>query len=57
MEKVLRCISTNVELTNKRGSVVFRCPKCSDADIVRSFHAREVGAKYTCPNCKFEGPN
>lgn len=57
METVLRCISTNVELTNKTGSVIFTCPKCGDADIIRSFHAREVGAKYICPKCHFKGPN
>ncbi|MBI5797976.1 RNA-binding protein, partial [Candidatus Woesearchaeota archaeon] len=40
-----------------KGSVIFKCPSCGKADITRSFHARELGTRYTCPACSFEGPN
>ncbi|MDP3729066.1 MAG: zinc finger domain-containing protein [bacterium] len=57
MEKVIQCSASKVELSNNRGSVIFSCPKCAQADIIRSFHSRELGTKYTCPKCGFEGPN
>ncbi len=57
MQKVLQCSATKRELTNDQGSVVFKCPNCLDADIVRSKMSRKLGSKYTCPKCGFEGPN
>jgi predicted RNA-binding Zn-ribbon protein involved in translation (DUF1610 family) len=57
MEKKTKCLATQQELTNDVGSVVFKCPNCLDYDIVRSKKCRELGTKYTCPKCEFEGPN
>ncbi len=57
MEKTLHCSASKEELSNNKGSVVFKCPKCVQADITRSFHSRELGTRYTCPQCGFEGPN
>jgi len=57
MEKVIKCTSSNVEIANNKGSVIFKCPKCAKADIVRSYHSRELGTRYVCPQCGFEGPN
>ena len=51
------CNATNVRIANDRGSVIFKCPSCQDADIIRSTKAREIVAKYVCPKCGFEGPN
>jgi Zn-ribbon RNA-binding protein len=52
-----KCLAMNVRITNDAGSVMFKCPKCNDYEIVRSKHAREIVAKYTCPKCGFVGPN
>lgn len=57
MEKVIKCSSSKEELSNNKGSVIFKCPKCGKADIIRSYHSRELGTKYVCPACEFEGPN
>ncbi|MBS3170558.1 RNA-binding protein [Candidatus Woesearchaeota archaeon] len=57
MEKVLKCSASKTELTNDKGSVIFKCPKCGQADIIRSYHSRELATKYECPKCGFEGPN
>jgi len=55
--KQLKCSATKKELVNDRGSVIFKCPNCLKADIVRSHKCRILATKYTCPNCGFEGPN
>jgi len=57
MEKIPRCSATNKELVNDKGSVIFKCPNCLDAEIVRSFQSRVLATKYVCPKCGFEGPN
>ena len=57
MEQILRCSATKRVLTNDQGAVVFKCPNCMDATIVRSRQARMLSTKYTCPKCGFEGPN
>tara|TARA_Y100000310_G_C20436031_1_gene693770 strand:+ start:415 stop:597 length:183 start_codon:yes stop_codon:yes gene_type:complete len=57
MEKILKCSATNKELVNDKGSVVFKCPNCLDAEIIRSFKSRVLATKYVCPKCGFEGPN
>ena len=53
----MECTSTKVNVSNDNGTVIFKCPSCGKADIVRSKNAREVVVKYTCPECGFEGPN
>ena len=39
------------------GSVIFLCPQCGKEKIKRTFHERQLGTKYKCSSCKFEGPN
>ena len=51
------CSSTGNKIVNDAGSVKFNCPKCGKSTIIRSGHARTIVAKYTCPECGFEGPN
>ncbi|MDA1196550.1 MAG: zinc finger domain-containing protein [Nanoarchaeota archaeon] len=50
------CSTKHERITNARGSVKFPCPGCN-SEIVRSSHARKLGAQYVCPNCQFLGPN
>lgn len=52
-----KCLAMNKTITNDKGSVTFKCPKCKEYDIVRSKSARQIVAKYTCPKCGFTGPN
>jgi len=55
--KKLVCNSCKKDLLNDKGSVVFLCPQCEKAEIVRCNHCRKIAAKYTCPSCGFTGPN
>ena len=55
-EKELRCISCNVNIANKVGSVIFKCPKCGKFDIIRCNHCKSIHVKYKCPGCGFIGP-
>jgi len=52
-----KCISCKKKIDNSKGSVVFKCPGCSEYEIVRCAGCRKVSAKYKCPSCEFEGPN
>lgn len=51
------CSSCKSSLTNLSGSTSFKCPKCGKIEIIRCSHCRKIGAKYTCSNCNFSGPN
>ena len=53
--KLILCTTCNEKMDD--GSTSFKCPKCKDTDIHRSFHCRQIAAKYVCPGCGFEGPN
>lgn len=55
--RTLDCNSCKRLIVNDHGSVIFPCPKCGDYQIVRCRRCRQIVAKYTCPSCKFEGPN
>jgi len=55
--KAYKCISTGVDVMNDKGSVTFDCPQCGKQKIIRSYNARQISAKYRCPECEFEGPN
>jgi Zn-ribbon RNA-binding protein len=57
MEKKLKCISCNKELTNDQGSTTFTCPHCGKMEIVRCAQCRKLGTKWKCSACDFEGPN
>ncbi len=50
------CMSCKKRITNTPGTAKFKCPECSDYDIIRCKHCREIAAKYKCPKCGFEGP-
>ncbi|HIH25182.1 RNA-binding protein [Candidatus Woesearchaeota archaeon] len=56
MTKELKCNSCSTRLTNLNGSVVFKCPKCNEHDLIRCTHCRKIVAKYEC-SCGFSGPN
>ncbi len=56
MEQLL-CISCKKKITNDKGCVKFKCPKCGEYEIIRCKHCREISIKYKCPSCGFEGPN
>lgn len=57
VEEPKKCITSNVSIMNNRGAVMFMCPACGKHEIVRTSHMRKLSAKYTCPECGFEGPN
>ena len=56
-EKNLLCSSCKRGITNVVGSVIFKCPSCDKAEIIRCKNCREIVATYKCPQCGFEGPN
>ncbi|MGC8565352.1 MAG: zinc finger domain-containing protein [Thermoplasmata archaeon] len=49
------CISCGKGLIEE-GSVIFKCPNCGEYTIGRCRNCREMGIKYKCPKCGFEGP-
>jgi len=51
------CSSCKTKVTNLKGTVKFKCPKCGKQEIIRCKTCRKTVAKYTCPECGFEGPN
>ncbi|MAG39316.1 RNA-binding protein [Candidatus Woesearchaeota archaeon] len=51
------CISCKVNIANEKGAAKFLCPNCSKYEIIRCKSCREIVAKYSCPECKFTGPN
>jgi len=55
MEKLL-CTSCGTDITNVKGSVVFKCPSCGEETIVRCGKCRQLSVKYVCKKCGFEGP-
>ncbi|MBL7100420.1 MAG: DUF1610 domain-containing protein [Nanoarchaeota archaeon] len=55
--KKLVCTSCSKEILNDIGSTTFTCPACGKAKIIRCKNCREIGAKYKCKSCNFEGPN
>ena len=50
------CRGCKKSITNIGESVNFKCPDCGKYDIIRCDHCRKISAKYTCPECDFEGP-
>ncbi|MBL7147560.1 MAG: RNA-binding protein [Nanoarchaeota archaeon] len=56
-EEKLVCSSCKKRITNTLGTTRFKCPKCGKFEIIRCQHCRQIVAKYSCPLCKFEGPN
>ncbi|MBI2145930.1 RNA-binding protein [Candidatus Woesearchaeota archaeon] len=51
------CNSCKKKTVNDRGTVTFKCPKCSQYEIVRCAGCRSNAVKYLCPSCNFSGPN
>ena len=56
-EQQLKCSSCKATITNLEGTAKFNCPNCGKFKIIRCKHCREIASKYSCPECKFEGPN
>ncbi|HLC58255.1 MAG TPA: zinc finger domain-containing protein [Candidatus Nanoarchaeia archaeon] len=56
MNKQITCNSCNVKIMNLTGSVIFKCPSCSETEIIRCDHCRRIVAKYHCSKCNFVGP-
>jgi len=52
-----KCSSCKTSITNVQGTVTFTCPGCSKAEITRCDRCRRFAARYSCPDCKLEGPN
>ena len=50
------CTSCKKKVVNDSGSVVFKCPGCEEAEIVRCTNCRSNASQYSCP-CGFKGPN
>jgi Zn-ribbon RNA-binding protein len=57
MQEKLFCSSCKKDITNLKGSAKFKCPQCSESDIVRCKDCRQIAAKYKCQKCGFTGPN
>jgi len=53
----IKCSSCKTPVTNTSGTVSFDCPSCGNQELIRCKHCREVGVRYKCPECEFEGPN
>ena len=51
------CSSCKTRIVNDKSSVVFSCPNCGKAEIVRCGNCRSNGIKYKCSSCEFDGPN
>ncbi|MBU1201401.1 MAG: RNA-binding protein [Nanoarchaeota archaeon] len=51
------CISCKKSITNESGAAKFKCPNCSEYEVIRCKNCRQIVAKYTCPKCGFTGPN
>ncbi len=52
-----KCSSCKTEVTNVQGTARFKCPQCTKQEVIRCERCRRLAAKYTCPECSFEGPN
>ncbi len=50
------CISCGRDISTIEFSVIFECPNCGKAEIVRCGRCRKLGSQYKCPECGFEGP-
>jgi len=53
----LICTSCKRRVESIEGTTKFKCPNCSESEIVRCLNCKEIGAKYKCKKCGFEGPN
>jgi len=51
----LTCISCGSYVKVGEGSVQFKCPGCGEL-IGRCSRCRELGKRYVCAACGFEGP-
>lgn len=52
----LICTSCKTRADNNIGKTKFKCPNCGEFEIVRCLNCRQIGAKYKCEKCGFEGP-
>ncbi|MBI2542763.1 MAG: DUF1610 domain-containing protein [Candidatus Aenigmarchaeota archaeon] len=54
--ETLQCTSCRINVLAKKNFVKFSCPKCGEVDIVRCSTCKNLGIKYSCNKCDFEGP-
>ena len=52
----MKCTSCGTDVRARENFVVFPCPKCGEAMIVRCERCKAIGRKYVCPKCGFVGP-
>lgn len=52
-----KCLSCKKRIDSIMGSAIFKCPKCSETEIIRCGDCRKIAAPYKCHKCGFEGPN
>ncbi|MBU5537249.1 MAG: DUF1610 domain-containing protein [Candidatus Aenigmarchaeota archaeon] len=52
----LKCTSCGTNVLSKKNFVRFMCPKCGKVKIIRCSTCKNLGTKYTCKECNFEGP-
>lgn len=50
------CISCKIDISTVDNSVIFNCPACGKAEIVRCGKCRGLAVDYKCPKCGFVGP-
>ncbi|MGY0288331.1 MAG: RNA-binding protein [Thermoproteota archaeon] len=55
-DEELYCVSCGRRVTYEKNVVVFKCPNCGEAKIVRCNKCREHVNDYVCPACGFRGP-
>ena len=52
----LTCVSCGKRVETESYWVRFKCPACSDSEVIRCEKCRRLSVKYKCPKCGFEGP-
>ncbi|MBI2545403.1 MAG: DUF1610 domain-containing protein [Candidatus Aenigmarchaeota archaeon] len=52
----LQCTTCNTNVLARKNFVRFKCPKCGEVEIIRCSTCKNLGIKYTCSGCNFEGP-
>ena len=57
IKKDFKSKTETVDTVNPVGTVVFKCPSCRKANVVRIPFERKNCIKYRCDSCGFEGPN
>ncbi|MBI2547627.1 MAG: RNA-binding protein [Candidatus Aenigmarchaeota archaeon] len=56
LEKNLQCNTCGTNVLSKKNFVQLNCPQCGKTEIIRCSTCKNLGAKYRCKECNFEGP-